>query len=301
MTVPQPPELYRSHLKTDGDHAQVIAYCLDNGVVGMGWGLQWDGRSRPADYDDWCAQAWEIWPDQPPYAVGRLHDAPLGSLVWTRDLGGIFHLGRLEGPWEYRDSKRNHALDVSNVRAARWVRVGVEDRVPGAVVRALSRRGSTFERVKDWGAAWYSAFVYADLVGEAMPSWKPTVAEVVDSLLGPLDVQDLVAAYLQDQVGYIALPARYSDHTAAYEFVLRDPDTGHIAVAQVKTGDAWIDPTTLPDDPEVKVYLFSFRGRYPDELPPRFEPLDPADVLDFMQSRRTALPPVCERWLDLVA
>ncbi len=64
---------------------------------------------------------------------------------------------------------------------------------------------------------------------------------MLDTLLSPFDVQDLVAAYLQASRGWLLFPSRLSDSTAAYEYVLRDPGTGHSYAVQVKTGDSPIE------------------------------------------------------------
>ncbi len=36
-----PHAIYRLHLKTAGDRAKVIDYCLRENVIGLGWGMNW--------------------------------------------------------------------------------------------------------------------------------------------------------------------------------------------------------------------------------------------------------------------
>jgi hypothetical protein len=120
------------------------------------------------------------------------------------------------GEWEYRDSEQNRTLDICSVRPAKIVAVaGAEAGVPGAVVRTFSGPGRAFCRVHSDEGTRYSEYLFATLAGEPIPPWRPSIWEILDSLLGPFDVQDLVAAYLQAERGYIALPARYKDSTIA--------------------------------------------------------------------------------------
>jgi hypothetical protein len=125
--------------------------------------------------------------------------------------------------------------------------------------------------------------------------------EILDSLLGPFDVQDLVAAYLQAERGYIALPARYKDSTIAYEYILRHPSDGHTVAVQVKTGDEWIDTTALPNTGGLQWIVFSARQSYPAQRPSHVEALDPNDLMEFMHNRPNALPPVAGFWLKLTS
>jgi hypothetical protein len=273
---------------------------MDNEVLGTGWGTHWGDLRPPLDWNDYLSLAREIWPKTEHRPVIWFHDAAVGSLVWTRSTTGIYYLARLTGEWEYRDSEQNRTVDVSNVRRAKIVAVaGAEAAAPGAVVRAFSGPGRAFSRVHDRGAALYSEYLFARLTDEPVPDWHPDLREVLDSLLGPFDVQDLVAAYLQAERGYIALPARQRDSTIAYEYILRQPDDGHLVAVQVKTGDSWINTDTLPSTGGLRWFVFSTRGRYPSKLPSHVEAIELADLLRFVRERPNALPPVTDFWLRL--
>lgn len=295
-------DLYRLHVRPGGDRVATFQYCLDNKVLGTGWGTHWGDLRPPRDWADYLQLAQEIWPKTAHRPVIWLHDAPVGSLVWTRSPKGIYYLARLTGEWEYRDSEQNRTLDICSVRPAKIVDVaGAEAGVPGAVVRTFSGPGRAFCRVHSDEAARYSEYLFATLAGEPIPLWRPSIWEILDSLLGPFDVQDLVAAYLQAERGYIALPARYKDSTIAYEYILRHPGDGHTVAVQVKTGDEWIDANTLPNSGGLRWIVFSARQRYPSELPPHVEALNPDDLMEFMQNRPNALPPVAGFWLGLTS
>jgi hypothetical protein len=291
--------LYRLHVRPGGDHAATFQYCLDNEVLGTGWGTHWGELEPPDNWDSYLALAQQIWPKTEHRPVIWLHDAPIGSLVWTRSPKGIYYLARLTGEWEY--CEQNQAIDLCNIRPAKIVAVeGAEAGVPGAVVRAFSGPGQAFRRVNGDEATRYSEYLFAQLSNEPVPQWRPSLWDILDSLLGPLDVQDLVAAYLQAERGYIALPARQTDSTIAYEYILRDPTDGHLIAVQVKTGDAHIDTETLPNTGGLRWIVFSARKRYPSERPPHVEAIEPDDLISFMRDHPNALPPVADFWLRRV-
>jgi len=125
--------------------------------------------------------------------VRTLHDAEPDSLVWTRTADGMYYLAHVTDGWQYRDEPRFDELDLNNVKPARIEAVGTENLVPGSVVRSLSRPGAALCRVKDDGAARYSALLWARLTARAY-DWSPTVDEILVSLLSPWDVEDLVAS-----------------------------------------------------------------------------------------------------------
>jgi hypothetical protein len=273
---------------------------LDNGVLGTGWGTHWGELGPPADWNDYLALAQEIWPKTEHRPVIWLHDAPIGSLVWTRSTKGIYYLARLTGEWEYRE--QNRTIDLCNVRPAKIVAVeGAEAGAPGAVVRAFSGPGQAFRRVKSDEATRYSEYLFAQLANEPAPPWRPSLWDILDSLLGPFDVQDLVAAYLQAVRGYIALPARYKDSTIAYEYILRDPGDGHLVAVQVKTGEDWIETDTLPNAGGLRWIVFSARKQYPSKRPSHVEAIEPDDLITFLRDRPNALPPIADFWLRFAA
>lgn len=288
------------YLKTAGDRDAVERACLNGGFLGIGWGYRWNKDDEPEQvtWDEYIAWAHEQWPHGKDTGnIWRFHDAD--GLIWTRTADGIYYLARFAGPWEYRSCGLHDELDLNNVRPARIIEVGPETAVPGAVVRRFSRQGQAFCSVHDDSAARYSALIWARKTGEPY-KWAPTRDEVLDTLLSPFDVQDLVAAYLQAERGWLLFPSRLSDSTAAYEYVLRDaaPGGGNYAV-QVKTGDAEIDENALAEAEDLAGWVvFSTKGRYLGDRPAHVEELDRGALMRFMSERRAALPPIVDAWLD---
>jgi hypothetical protein len=298
------PQLYRLHVRPDGDAEQAFRYCVRESVLGTGWGTtRWaDPTLVPSDWDSYLSLAKGTWTDRAFAPVRWLHYAPTGSLVWTRDSHGIYYLARLTGDWEYRDEPENRKLDLNNVRPAELFPVpGAEAAVPGAVVRAFSGRGWAFCRLWDENARRYSAYLYAELGNTAPPSWRPTPAEIVASLLDPLDVEDLVSSYLQARRGLIALPTRHNKSTLAYEYTLRDPSDGQVFAVQVKTGGASVPVESLSSEGGLRWIVFSPTTQYAGTLPPHVETIELEELLHFMASQPHALPPVTSTWLAFTA
>ena len=298
---PPAPPLYRIWLKTDGDRAGVERTCLEEGLLGLGWGYHWGNDPAPDPvtwevYRDWAYENWggKMGP------VRTLHDAEPEALVWTRTADGLYYLAQFTDGWRYRDEPRFDELDLNNTRPARIEQVGTENLVPGSVVRSLSRPGAALCRVSDTGAARYSALLWARLTGQQY-EWTPTLDEILVSLLSPWDVENLVAAYLQLTRGWLLLPSRLSSNTAAYEYVLIDAATGHHHAVQVKTGASTaFDLSKLDTAADLHgwvVYATDesvYRGHQPDHV----ERLDADELKQFMVEHERALPPIIKTWLS---
>lgn len=289
------PTLYKLILKTEAeDREDLVRYCLDNSVIGMGWGTNYLAGVASDGFAEYFEAAVAKWSRRSMSSSRAFHDAENGSLVWFRDLTGAYYLASLVGPWKLMTGATARRLDLGQIRNMNCCRVGSEAEVPGAVLRAFAGRGQTFCRVPDHSARAYSAMLAHELLGA--PSLQADVSShnVLRSLLGPLDVEDLVAAYLQVRRAYMALPARYTKSTAVYEYVLRSRKDGHIAAVQVKTGNALVPVDSLDPTVAEKWYVYSHTTQ---DLPSFVERITDQDLLAFMADPTATLPPVTERWL----
>lgn len=80
----------------------------------------------------------------------RFATVPDGAFVWTRDLAGSYHLGRVSGPMIEDDSPSAQAVGIVNVRPTVWLpRIFGEDAVPSAVAATFARGGRNFQRIHD--------------------------------------------------------------------------------------------------------------------------------------------------------
>lgn len=290
-------------LKTAADnHRDVTSFCRDSGVLGMGWGYsRWHDENDapladPSSWDNYRAWAEGKWSVREIANVRRFRDAD--GLVWTRTPDGVYYLAEFNGAWRQCSGEPYDRLDLNNIRPARVEEIGDESKVPGTVVRRFSRQGHAFCQVHDEYAARYSALLWSRATGDAYP-WQPTIREILDTLLSPLDVQDLVTAYLQAERGWLLFPSRLSDSTAHYEYILRDPGTGDCYAVQVKTGDAKLHLADLVQTSALKgwVVFSPNRDAYRGEASADVERLESGDLLRLMQDRPTALPPIVEAWM----
>lgn len=284
----------RIHIRStiDGvDHDAATRWCLSEGLVGVGWGI-WDGkgtRTWQRYIEDYEGEQGSVNSN-----VRRFHDLDVGTLIWTRERSGNYWLGRIDGEWEYRDDEVAQRLDLFNLRETSWEEVGTEDRVPGRVVNAFRSR-MTLQRIKDQGAVAYSnrLFKRSDTAGERAAIDSRTV---IESLLGPEDLEDLVAVYLQDQFDYLLVSRLRS--TPGYEYVLRKRDSGRTAVASVKSGDTPVDLDLLPVTTVDAAFAYAVCERYTGERSPNTRCITTEELCDFLLRRRSILPDRISDWLE---
>src|SRR5947207_1117571 len=107
--------VFRLHIRPQGglaDHARSFAYCLREGVLGVGWQvnvplgkvLTWEEYQTLAVKEHGSAAELS--------RVLYLHDrVQTGDLIWTRDTRGKYYLARVESPWEYFDTQEARHAD----------------------------------------------------------------------------------------------------------------------------------------------------------------------------------------------
>lgn len=194
----------RLHLRStvEGvDHVAIEDWCLRTDSkcwVGVRWGL-WDDESDGISWEEYEHRSGSV-----NDSVQRLHDLPKGSLVWSRRRDSSYWLGEITGKWRYRDGPEAQRLDMFNVRRCRWWHVGTQDSVPGIVVSNFNRQ-KALNPVADRGAVLYTRRLHAQLSGAAREMAPAEPHDVIESLLGATDLEDLVAVYLQDQQGLVLI------------------------------------------------------------------------------------------------
>ncbi len=106
--VVSPPTIWRTKLrslKPGVDHQDQVAHNFDDGIVGIGWGIEAlpDGASLKEVLAAIDSQPG--WTKDAVHTVRRFgEDAEIGDYIWTRDLHGRFRLGRITGPYRYENS-----------------------------------------------------------------------------------------------------------------------------------------------------------------------------------------------------
>ena len=285
-------------------HAQwdeARAHCRHDGVIGVGWGTELGELSAEPTVDEVCE------------AILRRHGAKdgqsgvntvrrfaeqiqNGDLVWTRDSGGAYWLGRIQGPWRFDRSEEATRWDVNNARPCRWLERAARDfDVPGAVVRSFIGRASTLARVHSEPARKASELLWEHR-GEP-PSGGFTAAEVLAELVDPIDVEDIVLIYLQAG-SWLLMPSTRQKSTPTYEAVFRSLKDGRLAVVSVKSGDAQVPvPELAAEAGEAKAFAFGDKMSAPPEQY-GVERIGAEQIEQFMAERPELLPPRISRWLD---
>jgi hypothetical protein len=289
--APPARPLYRVQLRQT---ETAVSFCLSRNVVGVGWGVQDSAPGQELDWPAYVDLATALYGGVKE-GPALVHSLPSDSLVWLRDKFGTYYLAEVSGDWQYLPDDESVEADVHNVRPARIERVGVESQVPGAVIAAF-RPPRTLQAVRNVVASRYSEFLFAKLAGRELPAWKPSVDEVLTSLLSSQDLEDLISCYLQRRYGYLMMPGNTRPDTLAYEFVLRHPDDGHEAVLQVKSGHSAVHLDALPTDFR-KAFVFSPSDSYTGQPAANVEKLLFANVIDFMTSEPFSLPRRVENWV----
>ena len=188
------------------------------------------------------------------------------------------------------------------MRAVKWQRPLLDVEVPGSVVRRYAGRGQTFSEIHSDSGRIFSHRLWAELSGEPFDLPSPSREEVLRDYLDPIDVEDLVYAYLQAARDYIVLPTSRRRDTPAYEYALVHRTSGQPAVVQVKTGNTPVDVRLLARTAgkDHLAYAYSttgsYRGRHDG-----VERITDRELLRFVDSYPQLLPPRVKAWFDYAA
>jgi len=296
--------VWRLNIKT-GAHEGVDPrkFCIDKNILGIGWPLDtidvipnWENYSRLAKelYKD--DNGW--WP-----AVNALKNRmQVDDLCWTRTMDGIYYLGRISGDWEYKSEPEYKNADIVNIRKCDWFPVGAVDAVPGKVINSFIPR-RTVQEVQDPSTSLYSQYLYNKLSKKDFYKLKEISKEIsldIFSLISAEDCEDLVGLYLQELKGYRIIPSSCKISTAAYEFVLKQSNSGKKAVAQVKQGYINLNLNDYSAIKDCDIYLFTTKGEYIGSSNPKVHCIDPGEIRKFANERRSILSDRLIKWLELM-
>jgi hypothetical protein len=303
-----PPVIWRTKLrslKPGVDHVRQLAYCLDGGRVGVGWGIEELATGTPLadvvaairakDERGWGSQA---------ASTVRLfgEEARVGDFIWTRDLEGRFRLGQIAGPYRYDNSSKAAEVDIHQVRKATWAQRPLGDlEVPGAIIRAFSGTSTSFSRMWNTGARIYTAWIWETLHGREPQRLHFSPAEVLQQL-EPYDLEDLIYTWMQVSGGYLALPKARRTDTPAYEWTMLHRESHTPAIVQVKSGGQGVDLERLaaaaPDE-HTTLFAYSAAGVYTGSPPREVRCIDTEDLLAFVDKYPKLLPPRVRTWFEL--
>ena len=125
---------FRIHIRPRGglNNPKVsFAYCIDNGVLGVGWPTYLDKAA--ATWEEYKAEASKHHNDLRQVSYLKNH-VKKDDLIWTRSAAGEYHLAKVSAEWEYLTSARALDADIVNVVRCEILKVPNIDAVPGKVV-----------------------------------------------------------------------------------------------------------------------------------------------------------------------
>jgi hypothetical protein len=280
------------NLKPYGSPVYDIA--IPNNVIGTGWQLDEKASVCPDTWDSFRSLAEKIWGKRGRWRidVGALENSlAINDLVWIynkEDSG--YYLGRITSGWRYTTLEPFHSRRLNNVRDCEWVKIPRD--VPGAVQHSRA----TIKELRELSV--HSATLFDQYTpGEFKYGM---MCEAVGSLwnyLGPEEVEDAVAFYLQSKLGYSIVPSTCKHSTPDVEFQMIHRETGEQAALQVKSGKAKIDCARL-SNLGMKVYAFSISDSDYSKASSKVIRLSPSDVEAFLRVSIATLPAVLKHWVQ---
>lgn len=144
--------VWRVHIRPTGgtsgvNYQRSYDLCLRRSIIGVGWRVTESFSRTPLSLGDYLRRvdpndgSWNT-------AINRLRAMDQNDLVWMRSPKPYrYHLCRIVGPWDYRDSREYREVDIVNVRAAEIIEIDTS-----AVPREIDPRflgGSTIEPIRD--------------------------------------------------------------------------------------------------------------------------------------------------------
>ncbi|MCB1130029.1 MAG: hypothetical protein KDN05_02805 [Verrucomicrobiae bacterium] len=288
---------FRIHIRPSGGLGNPgisFAYCLDEGVLGVGWPTYLDkGASTWEEYE---AEASAHHDD-----LSRVRylkeNVRKGHLIWTRCAAGEYYLAKVLSEWEYLTSAKALDADIVNVVRCKILKVPRIDAVPGKVV-ACFRPARAIQRIADERMGIYSRQLWNQLSGEEHFPSSQTHGGEVFPFLGSEETEDLIFIYLQT-LGWIVVPNSRKADTMSYEFYLIHRESRERAIVQIKTGNTGLNADDWTGRNE-RVFLFQSNGLYSGREHPSIECISPAEIQAFMVRNRDFLPASTAYWMDHV-
>ncbi len=303
--------IHRLHIRPTGglgNPSFSFAYCLKEGVLGVGWQVE------PPSQDPLTWEAYEalaIEEHGSADAISRvryLHDyVKPTDLIWTRDTDGKYYLAQVRPTtdkselglaWEYFGPPEACDADIVNVVRCRILAVPQADDVPGKIV-ACFRPSRVIQPIIDETAVLYSQLLWNQMVGREEYTLPILHKCDVFSFLDAESTEDVIFIYLQCE-GWIVVPNSRRADTMRYEFIAIHPKTGERALVQVKTGNTPLETDTWGRFQE-KVYLFQAHGNYTGTPTANVIQLAPKTIEDFMKGHVEVMPRAVRRWVDFAA
>ena len=295
--------LYRIHLKTDATSRQnLVDFCLNekNPQFAIGWSYLHEKQPGIKSAEDLSrAHFQQNGTNKRP--LQTFAGLQVDDLIWTRDLNGIYYLGRVKAtPY----AKCISELDIGALVPVELLKIGTS--LPGNITSRFTRSGlsPTVERIKDSSAIAYSQDLYNSKTGKEYYKDYSGYSYDLFEMLPPLDLEELVIDYLQIKYDYYLSKNSVAklDTTIKVECELFPRKAGALppAVLQVKGGNKSVSPYDFVDyvSDGKRVFLFFSNQQYGDQLD-GITCITKNELVDFIKKNLSILPPAIQRWISL--
>ena len=290
--------VYRIHIKPSGgeaDRQTTFQYCLDNGLLGVGWRINTLTKTR--NWDDYYKEASRIYDDKGicKYIHTWVRER---DLVWTRDPTSQYYLARVKSGWEYWISQEgiDRDIDIANVFRCVFQKVDL-DVVPGKVI-ACFRSSRAIQKIDDKRARAYSQYLWNKLSEKQVYEVEKSEFSDIFMMLDDEETEDLLFLYLQSEGWYVVPNSRKGD-TMSFEFIATNPKNGEKAATQVKTGEAVLNIDDYSHLPH-KVFLFQSNERYEGTDSENVICVRREELLKFLEERTALFPQSFQIKLEMV-
>lgn len=282
--------IWRLHIKTsptpEFSRQYIFQYCIDNNLAAIGWPVT-NAPQSPSEYTEMAFSEYKKKTSSMVFA----NKISIGDLIWTRNVNGIYFLGRIESPWYYSIMEDQKGMDINNQRKCVWIKIGNEEEVPGKILACFRNRITLQSIDSDLRA--YSKWRYLDNAHAPRGNHEMSIPEFFKKI-SSLDCEDLVGLYLQRVFGYCIIPSSCKIDTIAYEYILKHPDRDESAVVQVKQGK--VDLNDSLKNSATRIFLFTTEGII-GKLAQNMTIITSKELYKFVLENKTLLPNKINYWL----
>ena len=271
-------------------------YCLDHGILGVGWRTKSNKNTKI--WDEYFSEASQIHDNlQVCKYIHKWVDE--GDLVWTRDYTGEYYLARVKSKWEYWTCQEaiENDIDIANVFKVDIFKVDI-DAVPGKVV-ACFRPTRSIQEIADKKALEYSKYLWNSLAKTDVYQIDKSIFSDIFMMLDDEETEDLVFLYLQSKGWYVVPNSRKGD-SMSFEYLAVNPNTGEKALTQVKTGQVSIYKDDYINYPE-RIFLFQSNDLYSGTGAANVIPITRAELFNFINKSLHWLPKIFQTKMSLVS
>lgn len=293
-------KVWRIHIKNEVavgyTRQDLLDFCQKENLIGVGWG---EIKTR-INSDSAIRQQAQYYSNVTPAikALNAMRKMEIDDLIWTRLDSSHYCLCRVTGLWvDSKPTDKHYKLDVPNYVNVEWLKIGMEQDVPGKVVSSF-RPAAPAQAIS--GVEDISMYIWnkKSNTNHYSVSKKDTNFW---SVLSAEAIEEIVLLYLQIEKGYHIFSSTVKYTFPKYECQMVN-DKGYHAYQQVKSGSVPLNANdymdTIKDDPSSEVFLFSTSESYTKNNNKNIHFIYKEEMENFIKKYRKALPTLTCHWIE---